>query len=172
MIGQFQIYTGEGKGKTTAALGLALRAASSGLRVYFGQFIKTPDTSEAAALRDRFADLVTLEVSGPAHFIVAAPTPSEIAEARHGLAALKAALTGGRYDVVIGDEAVTAVSARLLDEADLLALAQARPKSVELVLTGRGAGGALLAVADLVTEMRPLKHYYTQGLQARKGIEY
>ncbi len=171
-VGQFQIYTGEGKGKTTAALGLALRASGAGLKVYFGQFIKTPDTSEAAALLARFADCVTLDVHGPAHFVLSAPTPEETAEARRGLAALRAALTGGRYEVVIGDEALGAVAAGLLAEADLLALADARPAGVELVLTGRGAGGALLARADLVTEMRAIKHYYTHGLAARRGIEF
>jgi cob(I)alamin adenosyltransferase len=172
MAGQFQIYTGDGKGKTTAALGLALRAAGAGLKVYVGQFIKKPGTSEAAALLARFADCVTLEVFGPTHFVLSAPSPEDIAEARRGLAALRAALTGGRHDVVIGDEAVTAVAAGLLTEADLLALADARPAPVELVLTGRGATGALLIRADLVTEMRAIKHYYTRGVPARRGIEF
>jgi cob(I)alamin adenosyltransferase len=172
MVGQFQIYTGEGKGKTTAALGLALRAAGAGLRVYIGQFVKNPDTSEAAALRERFADRITLDVYGPAHFITASPSPAEVNAARRGLAALRAALTGGAYDVVIGDEALSACSAQLLPEAELLKLADERPAAVELVLTGRGAGGALLARADLVTEMRAIRHYYARGLQARRGIEF
>jgi cob(I)alamin adenosyltransferase len=172
MAGQFQIYTGDGKGKTTAALGLALRAAGAGLKVYFGQFIKTPATSEAVALRDRFADSITHAVYGPARFVRSTPSENELAEGRHGLDALRAALTGGRYQVVIGDEAIAAVAARLLTEADLLALAEARPEDVELVLTGRGASEALKARADLVTEMRAVKHYFNQGVQARRGIEY
>ncbi len=172
MTGQFQLYTGDGKGKTTAALGLALRAAGAGLKIYLGQFIKKPDTSEAAALRARFADCVTHEIYGPAHFIRSAPTPGEITVATRGLAALRAALTGGRYQLVIGDEAVSALAAGLLAEADLLALADARPPDVELLLTGRGAGRALLDRADLVTEMRAIKHYHTRGLPARRGIEY
>jgi cob(I)alamin adenosyltransferase len=172
MTGQFQIYTGDGKGKTTAALGLALRAAGAGLKVYFGQFIKQPGTSEAKALLARFADCVTLDIHGPAHFIRSTPSPEDIAEARRGLDALRAALTGGRYEVVIGDEAISAVAAGLLTEADLLELAGKRPAPVELVLTGRGAGGALLIRADLVTEMRAIKHYYSHGVSARRGIEF
>jgi cob(I)alamin adenosyltransferase len=172
MTGQFQIYTGDGKGKTTAALGLALRAAGAGLRVYFGQFIKTAATSEAAALRERFADRITHAVYGPARFVRAAPTADEIAEGRRGLDALREALAGGAYDVVIGDEALGAAAAGLFPEKELLALAEARPRTVELVLTGRGAGAALIAAADLVTEMRAVKHYYEKGVHARRGIEF
>lgn len=172
MAGQFQIYTGTGKGKTTAALGLALRAAGAGLSVFFGQFIKKDGTSEAAALRERFADLVTLAVFGPDHFIRRTPTPEECATARRGLESLRAALTGGRFGVVIGDEAIGAAAAGLFAEADLLALADARPPAVELVLTGRGAGPALIGKADLVTDMREIKHYFTRGFQARRGIEF
>ncbi len=170
--GQFQIYTGNGKGKTTAALGLTLRAAGAGLKVYFGQFIKTSATSEAAALLARFADCVTHVAYGPSRFIRSTPSPAEIAEAHQGLAALRAALTGGQYDVVIGDEAITAVAAGLLTETELLELAAERPAPVELILTGRGSGGALLDRADLVTEMRAIKHYHTRGVAARRGIEF
>jgi cob(I)alamin adenosyltransferase len=172
MAGQFQIYTGDGKGKTTAALGLVLRASGAGLRVYFGQFIKTAATSEAAALRDRFSDCVTHAVYGPARFVRTVPSDSETAEARLGLEALHEALTGGRYQLVIGDEAITAVAAKLFSEADLLVLAEARPDGVELVLTGRGAGEALKARADLVTEMGAVKHYFGKGVAARRGIEF
>ena len=172
MTGHFQIYTGAGKGKTTAALGLALRAAGAGLRVFFGQFLKTTATSEAAALRDWAAAPITHRVFGPAHFVLAPPTADEIAEARRGLDALREALTSGAYDVVIGDEALAAVAAGLFAETDLLALAAARPDTVELVLTGRGAGAALIARADLVTEMREVKHYFHQHVPARRGIEY
>jgi len=172
MTGYFQIYTGAGKGKTTAALGLALRAAGAGLRVYFGQFLKTAATSEAAALRERFADRITHQIFGPARFVRDTPSPGEIADARQGLDTLKAALAGGAFDVVIGDEALGAAAAGLFTEADLLALAEARPEPVELVLTGRGAGAALLAKADLVTELREVKHYFAQGVKARRGIEF
>lgn len=172
MTGQFQLYTGDGKGKTTAALGLALRAAGAGLRVYLGQFIKTADTSEAAALRERFADRITHVAYGPARFVRNVPTAAEIAEGRRGLAALNEALAGGGYDVVIGDEALSAAGAGLFAEADLLALADSRPAAVELVLTGRGAGRALIDRADLVTDMRPVKHYFDRGVKARRGIEY
>lgn len=170
MRGCVQIYTGNGKGKTTAALGLALRAHGAGLRVFFGQFIKGGDYSEIRALRDRLPE-VTVEQFGHGRFIRGVPPPSEIAAARHGLDRLREVLTGGQYDVVIADEACTAVRAQLFAENDLLALLEVCPPTVEFVLTGRDAGAKLQARADLVTEMRCVKHYYETGLKARTGIE-
>jgi cob(I)alamin adenosyltransferase len=170
MTGCIQIYTGDGKGKTTAALGLALRAHGAGLRVFFGQFIKGREHSEIRALRERLPE-VTVEQFGHGRFIRGTPAPDETAAARHGLDRLREALTGGRYDVVIADEACSAVQARLFPEDDLLALMEARPPSVELVLTGRAAGPRLQARADLVTEMHCVKHYYQAGVDGRPGIE-
>lgn len=170
MKGYVQVYTGDGKCKTTAALGLVLRAVGAGLRVYLGQFIKGREYSEIRILRERFPE-VTVEQYGAGHFIRGRPVPDDLLAARKGLEALAAALTGGRYDVVIADEANTAIGAGLFTEADLLALCQAKPESVELVLTGRGAGTTLQHRADLVTEMRCVKHYYHAGVQGRPGIE-
>lgn len=171
MRGCFQIYTGDGKGKTTAALGLTLRAAGAGLRVYIGQFIKAGAYSEIKALRARFPE-VTVDQYGPARFVRSTPSPREIRQAKEGLRKLREALGGGRYDVVIGDEAVTAVGAGLLDTDELIALAGDRPPAVELVLTGRGAPRRLIARADLVTRMQGVKHYLDRGVKARKGIEF
>ncbi len=170
MQGYTHVYTGNGKGKTTAALGLALRAAGAGLKVYFGQFIKSDEYNEIKALA-RFKDQITLAQYGRGCFIRGAPCEADIDMARNGLRVLFDALTSGAYDLVISDEANVAFGCGLITEADLLALMDARPAAVELVLTGRGAPPAVIAKADLVTEMVEIKHYYQQGVLARDGIE-
>jgi cob(I)alamin adenosyltransferase len=170
MRGYVQVYTGDGKCKTTAALGLVVRAVGAGLRVYLGQFIKGRDYSEIKLLRERFPE-VTVEQYGRGRFIRGVAAPEDIADAKHGLEALRIALRSGLYDIVIADEAHGAVTTGLIREQDLLELIDIKPDTVELVLTGRGAGPALQARADLVTEMRCIKHYYDAGVQGRKGIE-
>ena len=172
-IGQFQVYTGEGKGKTTAALGLALRASGAGLRVFFGQFIKRGEFSEIKALRRLPNVDIEQFGSGRGLLVRREPDSVDLTCARAGLARLKAALTSGDYDVVIADEINCTATCGLLEEADLLALAACRPEDVELVYTGRGATSAVLERADLVTEMMPIRHYYhTKKLPAREGIEW
>ena len=170
MQGFVQVYTGDGKGKTTAALGLALRAAGAGLRVYFGQFIKNADYSEIKALA-RFADCITVRQFGRGCFLLTEPAPEDRAAARRALEGLSEALTSGDYDLVIADEANVAVTLGLIEANDLVSLIDRRPEQVELVLTGRGAPEAVLARADLVTEMRCVRHYYDRGVLARQGIE-
>ena len=170
MQGFVQIYTGDGKGKTTAALGLALRAAGAGLRVYFGQFIKNADYSEIKALA-RFADCITVRQFGRGCFLLTEPAPEDRAAARRALDAIGLALVSGDYDLVIADEANVAVALGLIEPDDLVSLIDLRPEQVELVLTGRGAPDAVLARADLVTEMRCVRHYYDRGVLARQGIE-
>lgn len=170
MKGYVQVYTGDGKGKTTAALGLALRAAGAGLTVFIVQFIKSAEYSEIKAL-ERFSDLITLKQFGRGCFIKGNPCQADIDVARQALKALHGALKSGDYDVVIADEANVAFGCKLISENDLLGLIDARPEHVELVLTGRGAPPSVEKRADLVTEMRPKKHYYEQGVLARKGIE-
>ncbi|MCB5285374.1 MAG: cob(I)yrinic acid a,c-diamide adenosyltransferase [Candidatus Cloacimonetes bacterium] len=170
MQGYVQIYTGDGKGKTTAALGLALRAAGAGLRVYIGQFIKNAAYSELNILTC-LADLITVEQFGRGCMLVTTPEKADVEAARAGLATLKAVLHSKKYDLVVADEINVACALGLLGEQDLLDLIAERPESVELVLTGRGAPEAVMAQADLVTDMRAVKHYYDQGVQVRKGIE-
>ena len=170
MQGFVQIYTGDGKGKTTAALGLALRAAGAGLRVYFGQFIKNGDYSELTGLA-RFDDCITVAQFGLGRFVGGEPAPEDREAAQQGLQEIRRALVSGAYDLVIGDEANVAASRALIDEAALLELIDLRPPQVDLVLTGRGAPAAVLARADLVTEMRAVRHYYDRGVAARVGIE-
>ena len=170
MQGYIQVYTGDGKGKTTAALGLALRAAGHGLRVFFGQFMKARATGEVKAIRERLPE-ITLRQFGRGHFVRGQPTPADIRAARRGLDELRAALRSGRYALVIADEANVAVRAGLFAPADLLQLADEKPPQVELVFTGRGAPAALRRRADLVTEMQARKHYFARGVRARRGIE-
>jgi cob(I)alamin adenosyltransferase len=169
--GCVQVYTGDGKGKTTAALGLALRAAGAGLHVFIAQFIKGVHSSELDAL-ERYSDLITIRQYGCGRFIHGEPEPEDIEAAEKGLTEARAALASGDYDVVILDEANVAVHFGLFGAADLLALLDARPERVELVITGRKALAELIKRADLVTEMREVKHYYAQGITARRGIEH
>ena len=170
MKGYIQVYTGDGKGKTTAALGLALRAAGAGLKVFVAQFLKLGDYSEIAALK-RMADLITVEQFGLGRFIRGAPEPEDIAAARRGLARVQEVFAAGRHAVVILDEANVAAACGLFSPVDLLDLISVRPEGVEVVLTGRNAAAEILARADLVTEMKALKHYYQAGVAARVGIE-
>ena len=171
-LGQFQVYTGNGKGKTTAALGLALRASGAGFRVYFCQFIKAGEFSEIKALR--LLSNVTVEQfgSGKGLLIHRAAEMTDLECAREGYRRLEAALCSGEYDVVIADEINCALMCGLLTERDLMDLADRRPEGTELVFTGRGATEALLEKADLATEMHLIKHYYNdKKLPARVGIE-
>ncbi len=170
MKGYVQVYTGDGKGKTTAALGLAMRAAGAGLNVFFGQFIKSMEYSEIKAL-ERFADRITLRQFGRGCFIRGNPCQADKDAAKKALDAIGAALRSGSYEVVIADEANVAYQCHVVTEDDLLALIAARPENVELVLTGRGAPPAVIERADLVTEMKAVKHYYQKGVRAREGIE-
>jgi cob(I)alamin adenosyltransferase len=170
--GYVQIYTGDGKGKTTAALGLALRAAGRGLKVTIVQFMKGRHYSElnAAAL---FKDLVTIEQYGHPTFcrFAGSPDPDEVKRARRALERLDELMATRACDILIADEIITAMHFRLLAETEVLKLVARRPHGMELVLTGRGATPALVEAADLVTEMREVKHYYRKGVQARPGIE-
>ena len=168
--GFVQVYTGDGKGKTTAAIGVAVRAAGAGLRVLLIQFLKAGVYSECAGLA-RLDDVVEVRQYGTGRFVREKPSPAEIRAAQEGLRDAREALDGQAYDVVILDEAVTAVSLGLFPLRSLLGVIGSRPGTVELVLTGRGAPPALVEAADLVTEMVPVKHYYDRGIPARRGIE-
>ena len=171
MKGRFQIYTGSGKGKTTAALGLTLRAAGAGLRTYLGQFLKRRRTGEVRMLGERFPE-VTVEQYGRSGFVSEKPSPADVEAARRGLRKLRRALLGGNYDVVIADELTVAIRLGLVREEDAMDLIAQRPAGVELVLTGRGAGRRIIRQADLVTDMRKVKHYFDRGTKARRGIEF
>ncbi|MGC8873157.1 MAG: cob(I)yrinic acid a,c-diamide adenosyltransferase [Chloroflexia bacterium] len=170
--GFVQVYTGDGKGKTTAALGLALRAAGHGLYTYIGQFMKGQPYGELEAAR-LLAPYLTIEQYGRPSFVhVRHATPEDIRCAHEGLARAREALLSGRYDIVVLDEVCVALHFGLLTLPEVLSLLNERPAKVELVLTGRRAPKELLDRADLVTEMREIKHPYASGVSARPGIEY
>lgn len=173
MKGKFQLYTGNGKGKTTAALGLAVRAACAGMKIYFGQFMKGQDYSELC-LPEHFPGFITMEQYGTPRLLCKGEEPSEedLRSASAGLDKIRTVMVSGDYDLVIADELNVTVHMGLLNENDVLEFILQRPDNVELVLTGRYAPESFIEAADLVTEMREVKHYYsTENLLARKGIE-
>ena len=168
-----QVYTGNGKGKTTAALGLTLRAVGRGMRVYIGQFMKGSEYGELEGVK-MLGDRVHLEQFGSPHCIPLRdePKPADIALAEDGLDRSRKALLSGEYTVVILDEICVAQHFGLIKEKDLLDLVDSRPKDVELICTGRYASKALIDRADLVSEVIDVKHPYdTIKLSARDGIE-
>ena len=170
--GMVQVYTGDGKGKTTAALGLALRAAGHQLRVVILQFLKGwPSYGELRGVQ--LLPTVTLRQFGREGFVnPRRPQVVDFELAEKGLAAAREAMLSGQVDVLILDELNTALDLGLLKLTDVLSLIDERPAQVELVLTGRGAPEPLCQRADLVTEMRAVKHPYNSGIDGREGIEY
>ncbi|MBF0456533.1 MAG: cob(I)yrinic acid a,c-diamide adenosyltransferase [Nitrospirae bacterium] len=170
MSGRIHVYTGDGKGKTTAAVGLSVRALGAGLRVFFAQFIKAAESSEFAAL-EAFGGRFCLRRFGMG-FIRSAPSQADIDAARAGLTETRDAMLSHSYDIVVLDEINVAVSLGLISSGAIAGLIKDRPEDIELVLTGRGASEEIIAAADLVTELKEIKHYYRNGTKARKGIEY
>lgn len=175
--GLVQVYTGDGKGKTTAAFGLALRALGQGLRVCVYQFLKPPaGHSGEAAMADRLGPMFRLvrldEPWSIAHSGDDRQISAMAAAIRRVLPEIRAAVASGEWNVVILDEIVFCLSRGLISEIDLLELIAARDRCVEMVLTGRGASDALVEAADLVTEMVAVKHPCESGVVARAGIEY
>ena len=170
MKGYIQVYTGDGKGKTTAALGLSLRAAGAGLQVYIAQFLKKGDSSEIKALK-KLSGAITIEQFGLGRFIKNRPTEKEIRAARDGLEKIKKMMASGKYDVIIVEEGNVAAACGLFSIQDLIDLIDAKPEPVELVITGRNAAREVIQKADLVTEMKSIRHYFDKGVVARVGIE-
>ena len=168
--GYVHLYTGDGKGKTTAAFGLALRAAGAGFKVYIAQFAKGMKYSELEAFK-RFEDIITLRRFGRDRFIINTPTEEDLALGREGYEEVLQVVKSGDYKLVIMDEANIATYYNLFSVEELLALIEPKHEKTELVITGRKADPRIIERADLVTEMKEIKHYYTQGVPARKGIE-
>lgn len=192
MKGYVQVYTGDGKGKTTAAIGITMRALGAGKKVLFLQFMKAKSYSEHDILPGISPNL-TLETFGKP-FFVAKPGSAWAEELKKmggdymifepgnppqeyldlvakGVEKAKKAVSSGAYDLVVLDEINCALFFGLIKWEDLLDLIDSKAENTELILTGRGATPELIERADLVTEMREIKHYYMQGVQARKGIE-
>jgi cob(I)alamin adenosyltransferase len=171
--GQVQIYTGNGKGKTTAALGLALRAYGAGLNVLFAQFVKGMEYSEIRALQ-QLGGRIDYRIYGRECFIYKEPEPEDLQYAQKGFDEIRSILTiNCQYDLVVLDELNIALYYNLIPLQEVIDLISGRPDHTEIVITGRYAPEELIAIADLVTEMKDIRHYFdAKGLQARKGIEY
>ena len=170
MEGYTQVYTGSGKGKTTAAFGLALRAAGAGLKVYIAQFVKGMKYSELDSIK-KLSDSIEIKQYGRDCFIFRDPEAEDIRVAQEGLKEVSKLMQSRKYDVIILDEANIATYYKLFPVDDLLELIQTKPENIELIITGRKADPRIIEAADLVTEMKEIKHYYQKGVQAREGIE-
>lgn len=170
MQGYIQVYTGNGKGKTTAALGLAVRAAGAGKAVFIAQFLKGRKCSECKALT-RFHPDIVIKQYGRKNFILGKPDDKDKAVFRRGFNQVKKILFSQQYDLIILDEINMAVYFNLIPVEELLSLLREKPKNVELILTGRYAHPRIIKMADLVTCMKEVKHYFRKGVSARRGIE-
>ena len=172
--GLIQVYTGNGKGKTTAALGLAFRAAGRELMVCMIQFMKGGGPYGEHLAAPKLAPYLTIIQTGREGWVNRDnPDPEDVRLAHEALVLAKQALTGGKYDLVILDEINGAIGFGLITVDEVLPLMEAKPSDVELVLTGRNAHERIIAAADLVTEMREVKHpLHEQGIRAQKGIEF
>lgn len=167
-----QVYTGNGKGKTTAAFGLALRAIGRGLKVYVIQFIKGGFDYGELYIADKLPNL-KLKAFGRGKFVTEKPAEKEdVKLAEEALALAEKVVKSGEYDIVILDEVNVALDLKLIKTEKVVELVKSKPRHVELVLTGRYAPKEIVEIADLVTEMKEIKHPFNKGQQARKGIEY
>jgi cob(I)alamin adenosyltransferase len=169
--GCVQVYTGDGKGKTTAALGLALRAVGRGLNVCMFQFIKGSGRYGEHLAAEKLAPFLTIIQSGRPGWVNTKDITEDRLVAQEGVAQVQALLNSGKYDLFICDEINGAVAFGLIDVEQVLELIRTKPEKTELVLTGRNADQQVIDAADLVTEMREIKHYYKAGVPARTGIE-
>ena len=170
MKGYVHVYTGNGKGKTTAAMGLALRATGAGKNIYIAQYAKGMHYSELEAIA-KYVPNITLKQYGLGCFIFNEPKQADIEAANIGLREVEALITGCEYDVIILDEANIAIFYNLFSANDLITILNKRNPATEIIITGRYACDEIIEYADLVTEMKEIKHYYQQGVQARVGIE-
>ena len=171
--GYVQVYTGDGKGKTTASLGLVCRAAGYGHRACIVSFLKgDPNYGELRFIREHMP-MVDYHLAGRMNFVDPNdPDPADVEIARTGFDTARAAVASGDYHLVVLDEVNVAAGMGLVDEDDVLAMLDDRPSHVEVVLTGRDAPSSFIDRADLVTEMRMVKHFYEAGIPARRGIEF
>jgi cob(I)alamin adenosyltransferase len=171
MKGYIQIYTGNGKGKTIAAIGLSVRAVGASKKVFFAQFVKGRIYSEVKAIQSLLPS-ITIKQYGLEFFIYKNPTQADIDMARKGFDEVSGIITSGQYDVVVLDEANIAIYNNLFTVEELICVLKKKPDETEIIITGRYAPLELIEFADLVTEMQEVKHYYSQGVEARVGIEF
>jgi len=170
--GLIQVYTGDGKGKTTCALGLALRAVGQGFKVYIVHFMKGRDTGEARAAARLAPDLTLRYFGRPGLVNLKAPAREDLDLVLEAWNLAREIIASGDWDLVVLDEINLALTYGLIPLKEALEALRRRPAWVEVVLTGRQAPPELVELADLVTEMRPIKHYYAAGVPARRGIEW
>jgi len=170
--GFIQIYTGNGKGKSTAALGQAVRAAGFGLKTYIAQFMKEYPYNELISLK-HLSEWITIEQFGGDEFVYKKELPGveELSKANNGLQTAREKMLSSEYDVIILDEAIVAIYFKLIETKEIVEFIKAKPENVELILTGRYCPEELIELADLVTEMKEVKHYYQKGITSRRGIE-
>lgn len=168
--GYVQVYTGDGKGKTTAAIGLAVRAIGAGMKVLFVQFLKKGRFSEIKALKC-FGEQIKVVQFGSGKFVRGRPQKQDFQRARQGMRKIEEEMSSGRYALVVLDEANVALNLGLIPIEEMLNLIRQRPPGVEIVLTGRYAPRDIMEAADLVSECRLVKHYLASGVKARTGIE-
>ena len=169
--GFVHIYTGNGKGKTTASIGLAIRSFGTGKRVFIAQFAKSGESAEIKTIRERLPEIIVKQY-GLDHFIKGEPSQEDIDVASKGLAEVREVIASGEYDLIILDEINIALYYHLFKVQDVKEIILNRPSNMEIVLTGRYADEELIDIADIVTEMKEIKHYYSKGISARKGIEF
>jgi cob(I)alamin adenosyltransferase len=170
--GLIQIYTGNGKGKTTAALGLALRAIGHGMKVLMVQFMKgNVQCGELESAKKLSPYLTIIQVGRETFISNSNPDPKDLQLAQEGFSIAKKAIQNRQYDIVILDEINLAIDYGLIPLDDLLQIMDSKPETVELILTGRNVKQEIIERADLITEMVDRKHYYDKGVPARKGIE-
>ncbi len=170
MKGYIQVYTGNGKGKTTAALGVAMRTIGAGGKVFIGQFLKSGNYSEIKILK-KFKEQVTVEQYGLGRFVKGSPAQEDIDAGRDGYNSVVQIIEKGEYGLVIIDEGNVAVQYNIFSEKELLNIFNKKPDHVEIIVTGRGATQKVIEKADLVVEMKEIKHYFQKGVKARIGIE-
>jgi cob(I)alamin adenosyltransferase len=170
--GLIHVYTGNGKGKTTAAFGIALRAAGQGLHVLIIQFMKAQSSGEVKALNATDLPITIKQFGRRVFFHSRTCEPIDIHRAKKGLECFQSALTEGKYDLIVLDEINMAIAFELLSVQEVIEVIQTRPPSLHLVMTGRKAPDEIINMADLVTEMKEIKHPYSQGINAEKGLEY
>jgi len=170
--GLVQVYTGEGKGKTTAAIGTVLRALGNDLKVCVIAFMKAGYPSGEWNILSGLPNVTVSRFGSGPLVDPANVTPKDREEASKALEAARQAILGGEYDLVVLDEVNVAVAWQLIELNEVVRLIEHRPPNVELVLTGRGADKEIVKMADIVTEMLNIKHPYNEGIPARRGIEY
>lgn len=167
-----EVYTGDGKGKTTAAFGLALRALGHGLKVLCIQFMKGDPNYGEVIISKKLPNFELIQSGLPTFVKKGNPSPEDLRLAKEGFEKAKKAIKNGKYDIIILDEINVAMDYGLIEIEEVEKLIKECPENIELILTGRYAPKRIIELADLVSEIKEVKHYYKRGIQARKGIEY